>query len=67
VHRARRLLRFLTQPFLVTEASTGRAGVSVPLADTLKGVGAILEGAYDDWEESAFYMIGTLPENEAAA
>ena len=62
VHRARRLLRFLTQPFLVTEASTGHAGVSVPLAETLKGVSAILEGTYDEWEESAFYMIGALPD-----
>ncbi len=60
VHRARRLLRFLTQPFLVTEASTGRPGASVSLADTLEGVSAILDGTCDDWEESAFYMIGKL-------
>ncbi len=60
VRRARRLQRFLTQPFLVTEAFTGKAGRSVPLADTLAGCRAILDGAGDDWAESSFYMVGTL-------
>ena len=60
VKRARRLQRFLTQPFLVTESFTGHAGVSVPLAETLKGCRAILDGAGDDWAESSFYMTGTL-------
>lgn len=60
VKRARRLQRFLTQPFMVTEAFTGIAGASVPLADTLSGCRAILDGAADDWDESALYMVGTL-------
>ena len=60
VRRARRLQRFLTQPFLVTEAFTGKAGRSVPLADTLAGCRAILDGVGDDWAESSFYMVGTL-------
>jgi F-type H+-transporting ATPase subunit beta len=60
VMRARRLQRFLTQPFMVTEAFTGTPGATVPLADTLKGCRAILEGVADDWAESALYMVGTL-------
>jgi len=60
VARARRLQRFLTQPFAVTEAFTGRGGRSVPLADTLKGCRAILDGEGDDWAESSFYMIGSI-------
>ena len=62
VARARRLQRFLTQPFLVTEAFTGRAGRTVKLADTLAGCAAILGGECDSWPESAFYMVGTLEE-----
>lgn len=62
VGRARRLQRFLTQPFMVTQAFTGQAGRSVGLADTLKGVAAILAGATDDWPESAFYMVGDIEE-----
>ncbi len=49
VERARRLQRFLTQPFTVTEAFTGMPGRSVPLADTLAGCRAILDGECDDW------------------
>ena len=60
VTRARRLQRFLTQPFAVTEAFTGIAGQSVKLADTLAGCRAILDGEADDWPESALYMIGGL-------
>ncbi|ASJ74756.1 F0F1 ATP synthase subunit beta [Granulosicoccus antarcticus] len=60
VKRARRLQRFLTQPFMVTEAFTGIPGASVPLADTLSGCRAILDGAADDWSESSLYMVGTL-------
>jgi F-type H+-transporting ATPase subunit beta len=70
VKRARRLQRFLTQPFLVTEAFTGISGASVPLAETLRGCRAILDGAADDWAESALYMVGTLEDarnKEAAA
>jgi F-type H+-transporting ATPase subunit beta len=62
VARARKLLRFLTQPFAVTEAFTGMAGRSVPLAATLAGCRAILEGAADAWPESALYMTGTIDE-----
>ncbi len=62
VARARRLQRFLTQPFLVTEAFTGRGGRTVPLAETLSGCRAILGGECDGWPESAFYMVGTLDE-----
>jgi F-type H+-transporting ATPase subunit beta len=62
VARARKLLRFLTQPFAVTEAFTGMAGRSLPLATTLAGCRAILDGAADAWPESALYMIGTINE-----
>jgi len=62
VFRARRLLRFLTQPFLVTEAFTGMAGRTVDLKDTLAGCRAILDGHADDISESAFYMVGTFEE-----
>ncbi|PHP21603.1 MULTISPECIES: F0F1 ATP synthase subunit beta [Sphingobium] len=62
VGRARRLQRFLTQPFVVTQAFTGQPGRSVPLAQTLAGVRAILAGETDDWPESAFYMVGDLEE-----
>ncbi|WP_044562180.1 hypothetical protein [Azospirillum sp. B4] len=70
VTRARRLQRFLAQPFLVTEAFTGTPGRTVPLADTLAGCRAILDGETDDWAESSLYMVGTLEEardKEAAA
>jgi len=62
VTRARRLQRFLTQPFAVTEAFTGTPGRSVACADTLAGCRAILDGECDDWAESSLYMVGTLDE-----
>jgi F-type H+-transporting ATPase subunit beta len=62
VKRARRLMRFLTQPFMVTEAFTGKVGRSVELATTLAGCEAILDGETDDWAESSLYMIGDLAE-----
>lgn len=62
VHRARRLQRFLTQPFRVTEAFTGIAGRQVSLADTLDGCAAILAGECDDWGEDALFMVGNLAE-----
>ncbi|HEY7665897.1 MAG TPA: F0F1 ATP synthase subunit beta [Xanthobacteraceae bacterium] len=62
VMRARRLQRFLTQPFAVTEAFTGKPGRSIPLADTLKGCRAILDGTCDHWPESSLYMVGTIDE-----
>jgi F-type H+-transporting ATPase subunit beta len=67
VGRARRIQRFLTQPFVVTQAFTGQPGCSVPLARTLAGVRAILAGETDDWPESAFYMVGDLEEARAKA
>ncbi len=65
VKRARRLQRFLSQPFMVTEAFTGTPGVSVSLADTLAGVRAILDGETDDWAEGSLYMVGTLEDARA--
>jgi len=62
VKRARRLQRFLSQPFVVTEAFTGTPGRSVARADTLAGCRAILDGETDAWEESSLYMVGTLDE-----
>ncbi|MCB1407925.1 MAG: F0F1 ATP synthase subunit beta, partial [Rhodobacteraceae bacterium] len=70
VKRARRLQRFLTQPFMVTEAFTGMPGASVPLSETLSGCRAILAGETDGWSESSLYMVGTLEDarrKEAAA
>ncbi len=62
VKRARRLMRFLTQPFMVTVAFTGKEGRTVELADTLAGCRAILDGEADNWAESSLYMIGGLEE-----
>jgi F-type H+/Na+-transporting ATPase subunit beta len=60
VKRARRLQRFLTQPFAVTEAFTGIPGRSVPLQETLNGCDAILRGECDGWTEASLYMIGGI-------
>lgn len=65
VKRARRLMRFLTQPFMVTVAFTGKPGRSVELEATLAGCRAILEGETDDWAESSLYMVGDLEEARA--
>lgn len=65
VRRARRLIRFLTQPFAVTSQFTGLAGASVSLEETLSGCRAILGGAADDWAESSLYMVGTLDDARA--
>ncbi|WP_454012808.1 F0F1 ATP synthase subunit beta [Aquamicrobium terrae] len=62
VRRARRLQRFLAQPFAVTESFTGTPGRSVARADTLAGCRAILDGEADDWEEGSLYMVGTIGE-----
>ncbi len=67
VNRARRLQRFLAQPFMVTEAFTGTAGRSVPLAETLRGCRAILDGEADGWPEAALYMVGDIDEARARA
>lgn len=66
VQRARRLIRFLTQPFQVTAQFTGSEGVSVPLADTLAGCRAILDGGADALAEEDLYMIGALPSTSKA-
>ncbi len=60
VHRARRIQRFLTQPLTVTEAFSGRKGVSVSIEDTIEGCRAILDGAADTMAESDLYMIGAF-------
>jgi F-type H+-transporting ATPase subunit beta len=60
VTRARRLVRFLTQPFAVTAQFTGEAGASVSIEDTLAGCEAILAGETDTWDEASLYMVGTL-------
>jgi F-type H+-transporting ATPase subunit beta len=62
VNRARRLERFLTQPFVVTEQFTGYKGRSVSLEDTVAGCGKILNGELDEAPEGALYMIGPLSE-----
>lgn len=60
VARARKIQRFLSQPFHVAEAFTGQGGVYVPLAETIRGFREILAGKYDDLPEQAFYMVGTI-------
>jgi F-type H+-transporting ATPase subunit beta len=62
VNRARRLQRFLTQPFFVSEPFTGLPGRYVPLSETLRGFREILEGRHDDLPEQAFYMVGSIDE-----
>lgn len=62
VTRARKIQRFLTQPFFVGEIFTGRAGKYVSVAETVRGFKEILEGKYDDLPEQAFYMVGTIDE-----
>lgn len=62
VYRARRLERFLTQPFAVTEAFTGRAGRTVPLEKALEGCARILDDEFSEVPEKALYMIGTVDE-----
>src|SRR5439155_1034359 len=67
VARARKIQRFLSQPFHVAEVFTGTPGVLVSLEDTIKGFKGIVAGAYDDLPESAFYMVGTIDEVVAKA
>ena len=62
VMRARKLQRFLSQPFHVAEVFTGTEGVFVNLEDTIKDFGAVCAGDYDHLPESAFYMVGTIKE-----
>ena len=67
VTRARKIARFLSQPFHVAEVFTGTPGVFVKLEDTIKAFKGIVAGEYDDLPESAFYMVGTIDEAVAKA
>lgn len=62
VERARKIEKFLSQPFFVAEVFTGSPGKYVPLEETLEGFKGILEGKYDDIPENAFYMVGNINE-----
>ena len=62
VTRARKIQRFLSQPFFVAEVFTGKSGVLVSLEDTIRGFKGIVEGEYDHLPEAAFYMVGTIEE-----
>ncbi len=62
VSRARKMQRFLSQPFHVAEQFTGIPGAYVKLADTIRGFQEILAGKHDDMPEQAFYMVGTIEE-----
>ncbi len=62
VSRARKIQRFLSQPFHVAEQFTGNPGKYVKLADTIRGFKGIVDGKYDDLPEQAFYMVGTIEE-----
>ena len=60
VMRARKIQRFLSQPFHVAEKFTGTPGVYVPLSDTLAGFKAIISGEMDEYPEAAFFNVGTI-------
>ena len=62
VSRARKIQRFLSQPFFVAETFTGSPGKYVSLADTIRGFQGIVNGEYDSLPEQAFYMVGTIEE-----
>ena len=62
VQRARKIQRFLSQPFAVAETFTGAEGKYVSLKDTIRGFKGIVDGEYDDLPEQAFYMCGTIEE-----
>ena len=60
VHRARRVQRFLSQPFHVAEAFTGLKGVLVPIEETIRGFNMIMDGEVDEYPEAAFNLVGTI-------
>jgi F-type H+-transporting ATPase subunit beta len=62
VARARKIERFLSQPFFVAEAFTGTPGKYVPIGETVRGFKEIIEGKHDDLPEQAFYMVGSIDE-----
>jgi F-type H+-transporting ATPase subunit beta len=66
VYRARKIQRFLSQPFFVAQQFTGREGKYVPLSQTIRGFKEILEGKYDDVPEQNFYMVGSIDEVKKA-
>ena len=65
--RARKIQRFLSQPFTVSEKFTGYEGVYVPIAETIRGFSEIIEGKHDDLPESAFLFAGTIDDVIARA
>ena len=67
VPRARRIQRFLSQPFFVAEQFTGVPGKYVPLAETVRGFDEIVDGKHDDLPEQAFFMVGGIEEAVAQA
>ncbi|MBP1568453.1 MAG: F0F1 ATP synthase subunit beta, partial [Oscillospiraceae bacterium] len=62
VNRARKIQRFLSQPFSVAEQFTGMKGTYVPIRETIRGFKEIIEGLHDDLPESAFLFVGTIDE-----
>ena len=62
VYRARKVQKFLSQPFSVAEVFTGIKGKYVPLSETIRGFKAIVDGEMDDYPESAFLNVGTIDE-----
>ena len=62
VERARKIEKYLSQPFHVAEVFTGSPGVYVTLEDTLEGFKGLIEGKYDDMNEAAFHMVGNMAE-----
>ena len=58
--RARKIERFLSQPFDVAEVFTGSPGIQVPIEETVKGFKGLCDGDYDHLPEPAFYMVGTI-------
>jgi F-type H+-transporting ATPase subunit beta len=60
VQRARRVQRFLSQPFHVAEAFTGLKGVLVPIAETIRGFNMIMDGEVDEYPEAAFNLVGSI-------
>jgi F-type H+-transporting ATPase subunit beta len=67
VSRARKIQRFLSQPFFVAEVFTGAQGKYVSLKDTITGFKGILNGEFDDLPEQAFYMVGSIEEAQEKA
>ena len=67
VSRARKIQRFLSQPFFVAEVFTGAPGKYVSLKDTIAGFKGILNGEFDDMPEQAFYMVGSIEEAQEKA